>query len=407
MKGNAELRAQRLQELQAAQDLRRVGGEFGPRFEALVGMGPITKASGNATASVEDKSSIGRMFIGKLSLTQPLFTWGRKGNYENAATAGIHVKEAESALKENDLRFEVKEAYHGYQLANSFRDFIEGGKAELTKALEGRKAKKRREEKPDYRLEIFLGEVQAREAEVKKYLELAREGLALRLGQPRGTVQVKDEWIIPETRQRKPVEDYVAMAHASRPEFRQLNEGIFAKRSLAKAEKKALLPVLVFLASYELADTNVRPQQPGVFSYDPYNRDTYTLGVGFKLDFQWSLQDSKSAKLRAEAEELSAKEEFAIRGVETEVRKAYLEVEEAEARLDAARRSYDAGKKWLTSAVIGYSSGLGAPQGLVDAYGARAETTKSYFEAVHRHHMAWAMLSKVVGAEVDPILSSL
>lgn len=400
---NQELAAQRLQIKQAEQDIRRVGGEFGPRLEALAGIGPITKATGNATNSVEDKSSFGRMLLGKLSLTQPLYTWGRKDNYYNAATAGVHVKEAEAAGKAEEVRFQVKEAYHGFQLANSLRDFIEGGKAELEKALE-KKSKNKKETKDDYRLEIFLSEVQSREAEVKKYFELAKEGLALRVGAERGAIEAKDAWLIPEKREKQGVDYYVSLARGDRAEFRQLSEGIFAKRSLAKAEKKALLPTLVFLASYELADTNVRTHQPGVFAYDPYNKEIWTLGVGLKLDFQWSLQDAKASKLRAEAEELEAKEVFAKRGIETEVRKAYLELEEAETRLEAAKAAYATGKKWLTGEVMRYSSGLGGAQGLVDAYGARAETTKTYFEAVYRHHMAWAALSKAVGREVDPIL---
>jgi outer membrane protein TolC len=85
---NMELHAQRLQVRQAEQDIRRVAGEFGPKFEALAGIGPITRATGNATQSTEDKGSFGRIILGKFTLTQPLFTWGRKGNYDNAARAG-------------------------------------------------------------------------------------------------------------------------------------------------------------------------------------------------------------------------------------------------------------------------------------------------------------------------------
>mgnify|MGYP001067837226 FL=1 len=108
---NGELRAQGLQIRQAEQDVRRVSGEFGPKFEALGGIGPITRATGNATASSEEKGSIGRMLIGKFSLTQPLFAWGRKGNYNNAALAGVNVEEAEFSGKEEEIRFQVKEAY--------------------------------------------------------------------------------------------------------------------------------------------------------------------------------------------------------------------------------------------------------------------------------------------------------
>lgn len=400
---NDELRAQRMQVEQAQADVSRASGEFGPHLEGILGVGPITKAEGNSTYVVEDKDVWGREIFGRISFTQPLYSWGRKSDYETAAKAGVRVKEGDSALKELELRYEVKEAYYGYQMANSLRDFISGGKQELEKAVEKRRAKRREPAKDDYRLDIFLHEVESREAEVAKYFELAKEGFALRIGAGRGAVVPKDEWLLPEQRDRKPVEYYVTLAREHRPEFHQLTDGILAKRSLARAEQKANIPILGLMASYEAASTNVRTPQPGVFSYDPYNHKTTSGGIGFKWDFQWELQNAKAAKYRAEAEELELKQSYAQQGIETEVRKTYLELVEAEARLKAATEAYKTGKKWLTGEAIGFSSGLTGAQGLVEAYGARASTAKTYFEAVYRHDMAWAALSKAVGVEVDPV----
>jgi len=183
---NGDLRSQRLQVEQSAEEIGRARGEFGPRFEALFGVGPITKAEGNSTFVKEDTGVWGRTIFGKISVLQPLYTWGRKKNYENAARAGMHVKKAESELKEMQLIFEVKEVFYGYQMANSLRDFIAGGKAELEKAIEKRGSKKNEAVKEGLRLEIFLHEVESREAEVTKYLELAKEGFTLRLGANRG-----------------------------------------------------------------------------------------------------------------------------------------------------------------------------------------------------------------------------
>ncbi|MGZ3710927.1 MAG: TolC family protein [Bdellovibrionota bacterium] len=404
---NSELRSQRFQELQSSADIKRVDGEFGPHIEALAGAAPITKATGNSLSSKEDKGTIGRIFVGKFSITQPIYTWGRKANYTKAAEAGVRVKEAETKQKELELRYEVKEAYFGYQLANSLQDFISGGKSQLTKAIEERKNKKQKVAKEGYRLEIFLHDVEAREAEVAKYFQLAQEGFALRVGAARGDVLPKEKWLIPVKREKQPVEAYVAIASQQRPEFKELEQGIIAKQNLSTAELKGRFPILAALASYDLADTNVRTVQTGAFAYDPYNRSTVTFGIGFKLDFQWGLQEAKSSKFRAEVDELQAKQVYARDGIATEVRKAYLELEEAEKRLQAATEGYKVGKQWLTGEAIGFGSGLGNTKDLVEAYGARAETAKSYFDAVYHHHLAWANLSKVVGQEVDPAISSL
>ncbi|HEY8279026.1 MAG TPA: hypothetical protein VIH99_05355, partial [Bdellovibrionota bacterium] len=61
---NGDLRAQRLQEDQAAADLGRASGEFGPHIEGIWGIGPITKAQGNSTYVVEDNGVIGRTLFG-------------------------------------------------------------------------------------------------------------------------------------------------------------------------------------------------------------------------------------------------------------------------------------------------------------------------------------------------------
>lgn len=405
MQGNGDLRSQRLQIDQATTEISRVSGEFGPHLEGLAGIGPITKAEGDANYAKEDHNTWGRTLYGKISLTEPLYTWGRKSDYERAAESGVRVKEGDLQLKELQIRYEVKEAYFGYQLANSLRDFVAGGKAELTKSLEQRK-KKKKPAKEEYRLEIFMQEVASKEAEINKYFEIAKEGFTLRIGMPRGSALPKEEWLLPKQRERKPVEYYVNLAKQHRPEFRQVKEGISAKRNLAKAEKKGLIPIIGLFASYEAVHTNVRNIQPSVFSYDPFNHKAATAGVGFKWDFQWELQRAKAAKANAEAEELELKEEYANQGIETEVRKTYFELIEAQERAKAATESNKIGKKWLTGEAIGYGSGLGNSQSLVEAYGARAETTKTYFEAIYREHMAWAALSKVVGVEVDPTLPS-
>ena len=90
---NKELKAQRVQVDQAEADLGRARGEFGPRLEGLLGVGPITKAEGNSTFVIEDRGIWGRTIFGKISFTQPIYTWGRKSDYEAAASSGVRVKE--------------------------------------------------------------------------------------------------------------------------------------------------------------------------------------------------------------------------------------------------------------------------------------------------------------------------
>lgn len=402
LKNNKELLSQQMQVRQASTEVKRVHAEFGPRLEALGGVGPITKASGNATNAVEEKGTLGRMIMGRFTLSLPIYAWGRKTNYKNAAQAGIYVEEGEFATKREEVVYQTKEAFYGYQLANTLLDFVESGRKDLDKSLENRK--KNVETAEAFKVDIFLEEIRAREAEVRKYFLLAQEGLALRVGLPSLKIKESDAWLSPKIRKLDSLDLYLSHAGTQRGELRQITEGIFAKRSLSKAEKKGILPTLAVFGSYELSDTNVRPAQPGVFSYDPYNRETWTLGIGFKMDLQWDLQLVKAQKHSYEAMELELKEQYAKDGIALEVKRAYWEVEEAETRLQAAQKAQAVGKKWLAKVAIQSGAGLGTKtQALIDAYMAKAETSKNYYESVHRYNLAWAKLSQVVGVEVDPL----
>jgi outer membrane protein TolC len=398
---NLELRAEAAKVRQSEADLDRAGYEFGPKLEFTSGIGPITRAQGNATFAVEDRGRWGRVLMGKLQATQPIYTFGRKGAYERAALKGREVKIAEQKLKRDEVRFQVKEAYYGFQLANSLSDFITSGKQELEKALGNRPA-----ESLDFKTRILLQEVRGREAEVRKGLNLARAALSLRVGKE--GISAKEEWLLPKKRTLESIDQYVQLALQNRADLGQARAGVEAKRELARAEKLGAAPVLAALVSYEFADTNVRTIQPGVFAYDPYNRETFSLGIGVNWKIDSLVPFAKARKERAEADEIEARLIYGEQGVRVQVVKAHGEVEEAEAKLEAAREALNLGKQWLGRAAIGKT--FGAQKGgsaLTEAFLAKAQTTQKYFEAVHRHHMAWAELTKIVGSEVDPLFASI
>ncbi|WP_146012194.1 hypothetical protein, partial [Pseudomonas sp. FW305-20] len=82
-------------------------------------------------------------------------------------------------MKESEVRFNVKEAYYGFLYTASLLDFIQGVKQDLEKSLaDSAKAKNAKE---NFRLELFLNEVESKTADVKQNQELAKAGFALRV----------------------------------------------------------------------------------------------------------------------------------------------------------------------------------------------------------------------------------
>lgn len=389
---------------QAKADVDRVSGEFGPRIQLKAGVGPMTRATGNAISSTVDTSDWGAIVLGSVEVTQPLWTFGRKDDYERAAEHGVDAKKAEVAKEEDKLRYEIKEAYYGLLYAMTLLEFIQDGKRDF-KEVTAKQKKLSREDR--YKLEIFSATLDSKEAEVERAYAYAKRGLSLLTGVPVGRgVRPEEEWIDWEEREIQPLTYYLSIAAKKNTDLRQLSAGIVAKRSLARAESKGAFPVVAMLLKFDYAYTDMREEQQSVFAHDPFNDQSLVFGVGISWDFQWGLASAKSSKHRAEALELELQQNYARDGIFVLVEKAWLELKEAKTKLLAAERASKAGKKWLSRQMIGMSAGLGNTEKLVEAYQARAVTLKDYYEAIYRHHMAWAALSQVVGQEIDPYILS-
>lgn len=403
---NKSLAAAKQQILQARADVDRVDGEFGPRIKLQAGVGPMTAATGNAVRSEVDTSDWGAIVLGSAEVTQPIYTFGRKADYANAAENGVRVKEVEYAKEQNQLRYQIKEAYYGLLYATTLQDFIQSGKEDLRNALKD--IQKRKTSKDDLdKLEIFSATLDAKAAEVERAYKFARRGLTILTGTPDGKLaKPSDSWLDWEERESLPLAHYTSLAISNNPDLLRLAAGITAKNSLASAERKGAYPTVAMLLKFNYAHTKMRERQQSVFANDPYNDESLVFGVGISWDFQWGLASAKSSKHRAEVVELELQQDFAKNGIPALVEEAWLELKEAETKLAAAERGSKAGKRWLSRIMIGMSAGFkGDSQKLVEAYQARAATLKDYYEAVYKHHLAWAKLSRVVGKEVDPLFA--
>jgi len=385
---------------QSETDISRIKAEFNPKLEASLGAGPINKATGDSLNSSEDKNQWGALYIGSIEFTWPLYCWGRKEDYLKAANKGISVKQEDKFLKELEIAYNIKKTYFGALYATTLLDFIKGARDDIEKVLENKKMA----EKDRFRLEILKEQINAREAEIKKNLDLALHAFRLYTGSVDETLKPKDEWLEITERELKDFSYYLKIAQENKPEFQKLKLGIDAKHLLAKAEYKANYPVIAFLTKYDFAYTNMRNAQKSTFAYDPYNGTNAVVGFGFKWSFDFGVTNAKAAKINAEALELEAQRRYADEGIPTLIKKAWLEIEEADKNLNAQKKASKLGKQWLTKLMSSASLGIIESKELVDAYQARLLTLKDYYEAIYKHHMAWAELTLAVGKEIDPTL---
>ncbi len=384
---------------------KRIKGEFNPKVNITFGAGPVNKETGNSVTS-QKESSLGPLFLGSLKLTYPIWTWGKKSDLIRAASYGKDVEKENVAIQKLDIIYNVKKFYYGNLLAKTLLRFAEETETDVLDIIKTMKEKKASKE-DRYRIEILASEIKTKVIEIKKQEKLTIKALNFFVGRNDNELTLKTDknWLEFQKRPLKKDQYYLNLAKNHLPQLKQIKSGIKAKSSLLSAEKKNKYPLFVFLAEGKYGKTSQMTDQKSSFSYDPYNQKVLSAGFGLTLDIDWGVTSSKIETIKSELTQLRLKKSFAKRGMSLKVMQALEDLKSSIEKVKFQKRSKKYAKKWLSRVVMAVSMGLLDSKKISDVYSARAMTFKNYLEAVYENYMAWANLSKLIGKEVDPLLS--
>lgn len=408
--GNLLAKLTGLDKAQATEQQAQAAGF--PKLTGTAMLSPIYKATGDAVHSDNNVHDLGVWVQSTITLLQPIYTWGKLSSLREAAARGSDVARAQARRDTADTVFEIKELFYGSVLAEQLYNFLEDGKNQVHEILtktEDDQSKKRPTipKREFYRLKIFAAEADYRFEEARKLRMLARHALSLKLGFDPNDETMPQETLLQPIDVAPPSEnELVAKMFSVRPELDQLKNGIVAKKALLDSERANKYPMLFAGGMLTFAYSNVRTAQQSAFAYDPYNRSTGGAGIGVQWSWDFATTLANEASIKAEINELEKKQDYARSGFRMEIKKQLADLIEARARLAASKEAFQIGKRWLVSETMGYSVGLGEIKNLVDAYLARAKTTKDHWEAIYHLNMSWAELSKTIGTEITPGMQS-
>lgn len=384
-------------------------------YPKLLGTGtaaPVYKVTGDTTQSQNDIHTWGPWLQASVTLLQPIYTWGRLSHFREAAKRNSAVQKADIDSDLNQLDFEIKEIYYGAILTEQLFSFLDDGRKDLLevqkKLDEDQQSKRPRIPRRDvYRFRVFSAEAEFRWNEAQKLRDLARHALAFKLGlDPEEEVQPRESTLTAISSDPETEPELTRLMSQSRPEFIMLDQGIQAKHALLSAEKANKMPMIFVGGMLTFAYSNVRTPQSSSFAFDPYNRSSGGIGIGFQWNFDFKTTLANEGAISAEITELERKQNYARVGFRMELKKCLADIKEARARYEASKTAFDVGRRWLVSESMNYSLGLTEIKDLIDAYLARAKTAKDFWEAAFRVNMAWASLTKTVGIELTPGLKS-
>lgn len=394
-------------DIQIAQaQLDRARAAMFPTGKAMVLAAPLPEIRGNPSGSTTNWGKFGPFVLGSLEIAQPLYTFGQIGSYKRAAEYQIEANTNLAAMKRDEVVFKTKEIYYGYRLASSLDrlveelvSFLDEASKEAEKQVNSKKSKIK--PKDLYELNTQLETLRQLKLAAETARKTAEKAVAWMSVTPFDSLPF--EKIMPESYEKKTLEQYVASAKAMRPEFKALSAGLQARAALRDAKRAQSYPILFLGGTLGFSWSPVADKQQSIFANDPFNRVLGGVGVGLRFDLEFSRHSAEAAEQEAERLKLKAKEDYAVPGIELEVKKAYFELEQAASGLEIAERRKKLARKWFMSSASGWSIGLTPARDLMDALEADGLAKKNYLETVYSLNLALANLSRVVGTEVTSL----
>jgi outer membrane protein TolC len=345
----------------------------------------------------------------ELRVVQPLWDFGKISAGVAAAKAGVSALREKQAGVASDVEMNVRKAYWGLKLARELLDALDEGtgyigqaQTKLDKQLEEGSGNVTVTDK--LRLRTVRAEVDARTLETKRMAAFALLGLKTLLGaEAPADLDVDAEAFEPLELEEHPAAYYEEQARFNRPEVRALDFAVKAKHALADLERRREYPDLVLLgtASFAYAPTIDTPKN--AFAQNPFNSLGAGVAAALRMPLDLGPKLARANRLRLEAEESDLRRQEALGGIALEVRKAYGELTEARARVEAVRKGERAGKAWVTAVAQNFAIGLAEARDFSDALMAFFTMRARYLQSVFDLNVAAAALGRATGGAVPEV----
>jgi outer membrane protein TolC len=358
----------------------------------------------NAEASI-NTISFNKVFTRTdVHLIQPVWDFGKISAGVAAARAGVDVAREREAGARADLELNVRRAYYGLKLARELIDTMEEGSGYIDdgqKKIDGDLAKGTGTATvtDKLRLRTVRAEVDARLLEAKRLAGLARDGLRALLGPDApADLDIDDDPLEPVEVKSRPVTYYEDQARYHRPEVRLLDHAIRAKHALADLERRKAYPDLVLVGTATLAYAGGVDNPQNAFLSHYFNSTSAGVAAALRMQLDLGPKLARADRTVAEANEVEYRRTEALGGITFEVRKAYGELTEAQARTEAVHKGEKAGKAWVSAVAQNFAVGLAEARDLSDALLAFFQMRARYLQSVFDLNIAASALTRATGA---------
>lgn len=373
---------------------------FLPRLRLESESGLVPEAKGDVLNPPSDSTGyrpLGPFSRTQLEFVQPLYTFGQLSNLRRAAAGGLKAEKASLEQTRLEITFAVKELFYGVLLAQDLQTLVERLSDTIDQEL-GDLPDDALSLSDSYKLKLALLELEAQRGEAARQLELARAALAWHTGLPADPpLMLETQWLAPVEAAVPPLDQLGNRALTRRPDWRQLQAGLAARKAQVDAARSAYYPQIFLAGGLRYAAAPGRTDQHNPFVKDEFNYFNGGVFLGIQQSFEFGLLGAQVDKARATFRQLKAKERSAEQGILLDIQQAYYGYQQAEQDLDKARQGRQLGRQWMKLAQEEYEFDPDTLKDLITAFEAWARLEQSYYEAIYDFNVRFAELEKKAG----------
>lgn len=407
------------QEVLAAKgDLRQAKAGSLPQLELTGVIGPAEKANepivlfdrfvdGRRVGRLVDQDREAVTFFGRLdfTITQPLYTFGKISNRQDAAALGVEAQIAGRDKKRNEVILNIKELYYAYLIAGQGKaaakeadDFIGDASRRIRRLIEMNA--KNADTTDIYRLDAFSAEVKAFASKAESGAHLSYQALKKAVG-----LRDDEDFRLDATElPRKPrtlgsESDYIYQAKENRPELVQVKKGTEARKKMMDAAKADLYPSFFAAAIGSTAGSPGRETLDISYFSDEFNHAYAGVVAGAQWNFDFGIGKGKLDRARAEYLKTRYQQDYAEQNIPLEVMKYYQDALEAQASWTAYEQAAKGSRRWIVAAFSNFDVGVGSARDMFDAIDRYGKNQGEYLRALYNYHISLARLDYAIGSQ--------
>lgn len=341
-----------------------------------------------------------RIWLGGLTITQPLFTGGKIDAYNQIMRLSEQLAEQECRLKHQNISNETEEIYwqivslsEKEALAIEYFHLIDTLHSDVCKLIESGMAT----QAEGLSVKVKMNEAEMQLMEIANGLSLSRMLLCRLCGLPLDTplrLADEDTLLIKDIKQESYDTDYLSIALLQRPELQSLKLAEQIRKQQIRIARADFLPTLGITGNYLFSNPSL------LNGFEQRFKGLFSIGLVLKVPlFNWNegrykINSAKASRQIAEFELKDAREKIML-----QVNQCSFRMKEAYKKLNVAHSILKSAMENLRYANLSFDEGLIPASGVMEAQTVWQAAHTSTIEAYIDVKIAESNFKKALGNE--------